>query len=206
MKSSHHFRVTAKPGITLLGHYLWWTKPTLVQGLSTSSTECSRPASHSIRTWHQFRLDRQNGIYKAEEGWRFLPGEHQKEVDNLSFFSFLTAGKRIEVCKTALVGKHVFENVLSEAQKEEVVSFANTRLQEGAVVSSWKNKIMVDIDEKTRYLYLAYAMDELGIEHGLKSFYCIYIKNPFMIETYDDNLWEIASEMLEKKYGITVSI
>lgn len=116
------------------------------------------------------------------------------------------SGKRVEVCKTALVGKHLFENVLNEAQKEEVVSFANTRLQEGAVVSSWKNKTTNDIDKKTRYLYLAYAMDELGIEHGLKGFYCVYIKNPFIIETYAEILWETASQMLEKKYGITVSI
>ena len=116
--------------------------------------------------------------------------------------------KRANVCKTALVGKYVFENILNDGQKEKVISFANIRLQEGAVTSMGKRRTINDIYEKVRYLYFAYAIDELGIDYRLKGFpiYFTYIKNPFMIETYDDNLWGIASELLEEKHGIKVSI
>ena len=118
------------------------------------------------------------------------------------FVRGMTIGKKIEVCKTALLGKYMFDSILSERQKEEVISFANRRLREGGIL----DRTIDDIDEKTRYLLIAYAIDELGIEHGLKGFHCIYIKNPFMIKTYDKNLWETASQLLEKDYGITIQV
>lgn len=128
----------------------------------------------------------------------------------IRIYLFIRKLKRVNVCKTALVGKYVFENILNDGQKEKVISFANMRLQEGAVTSRGKRRTINDIYEKVRYLYFAYAMDELGIDYRLKGspagIYFTYIKNPFMIETYDDNLWKIASKMLEENHGIKVSI
>ncbi|MEA1995065.1 MAG: hypothetical protein U9N18_02775 [Campylobacterota bacterium] len=48
---------------------------------------------------------------------------------------------------------------------------------------------MDDMDLRVRYVFLALAMAEIGIDHGLKGFQWTYVRNPFMVQTYSGKLW-----------------
>ena len=49
-------------------------------------------------------------------------------------------------------------------------------------------------------------MAELKIDHGLKGFQWTYVKNPFMVQTYDEKLWDATADMLKKKYGLDIGL
>ena len=111
---------------------------------------------------------------------------------------FFSTGRKVEEAKMALVGKYVFEQ-LTDVEKEKVLSLANYRLQEGGYPSTVEN-----LEEKVKWLFWALAMSELGIDHGMKGFRWMYIKNPFMITTLEDAHWKTAAEILSKKNGINI--
>jgi len=101
---------------------------------------------------------------------------------DMGLFDFLLAGKRMEEVKIALVGKHVFDNLVSTDQKNQVIALANQRFREETSPSD--NRAMDDLDLRVRYVFLALAMAQLGIDHGLKGFQWTYVRNPFMVRTY----------------------
>ena len=122
----------------------------------------------------------------------------------MSFLDILFAGKRMEEIKMALVGKHVFDNLISAGQKNRVIALANQRFKEGTSPSD--NRTMDDIDLRVRSVFLALAMAEIGIDHDLKGFQWTYVKNPFMVQTYDQKLWRATIDVLKKKYGLAMSL
>jgi len=122
----------------------------------------------------------------------------------MGLLDLLFAGKRMEEIKMALVGKHKFDSLISADQKNQVITLANQRLREGTSPSD--KSTMDDLNLRVRYVFLALAMAELGIDHGLKGFQWTYVRNPFMVRYYDENLWGAATDMLRKKYGLNVSL
>ncbi len=122
----------------------------------------------------------------------------------MGLLDLLFAGKRVEEIKMALVGKHVFDSLISADQKKQVTALANQRLREGTFPSD--NCTMDDLDVRVRHVFLGLAMAELGIDHGLNGFQWTYVRNPFMVRYYDENLWGAAADMLRKKYGLDVSL
>lgn len=77
----------------------------------------------------------------------------------MGFFDILFAGKRMEEIKMAIVGKHVFENLIEPDQKTQVITLANQRFSEGT--SSSDKHTMDDLDLRVRFVFLALAMAEL---------------------------------------------
>lgn len=122
----------------------------------------------------------------------------------MGLLDFLFAGKRMEEVKMALVGKHVFENLLNSDQKYQVIELANQRFSEGTSPSD--KRTMDDLDLRVRSVFLALAMAELEMDHGLKGFQWTYVRNPFMVQTYDERLWSATTDMLKKKYGLDMSL
>jgi hypothetical protein len=125
-------------------------------------------------------------------------------MSEMGLLDFLFAGKRMEEIKMALVGKHVFDNLISADQKNQVIALANQRFRERTSPSD--NRAVGDLDLRVQYVFLALAMAELGIDHGLKRFQWSYVRNPFMVQAYDEKLWGAASDMLRKEYGLNVSL
>ncbi|RLB88639.1 MAG: hypothetical protein DRH50_14920 [Deltaproteobacteria bacterium] len=122
----------------------------------------------------------------------------------MGLLDFLSAGKRMEEIKMALVGKHVFENLINPDQKSRVITLSNQRFSEGTSPSD--KRTMDDLDLRVRFVFLALAMAELKIDHGLKGFQWTYVKNPFMVQTYDEKLWDATADMLKKKYGLDIGL
>lgn len=122
----------------------------------------------------------------------------------MGMLDFVFAGKRMEEIKMALVGKHVFDNLINADQKNQVISLANKRFSEGTSPSD--KRTMDDLDLKVRSVFLALAMAELEIDHGLRGFQWTYVKNPFMVQTYDERLWDATTEALRKKYGLDTTL
>ena len=98
-------------------------------------------------------------------------------MSDMGLFDFLFAGKRMEEIKMALVGKHVFDNLISADQKNQVIALANQRFREGTSPSD--NRTMDDLDLRVQYVFLALAIAEIGIDHGLNGFQWTYLRNPF---------------------------
>ena len=122
----------------------------------------------------------------------------------MGFFDFVFAGKRMEEIKMALVGKYVFDALINDDQKSQVVTLANQRFKEGTSPSD--SRSIDDLDLRIRYIFFALAMAELGIDHGLKGFQWTYVRNPFVVRTYDEKLWRTTIESLKKKYTLNVSL
>ena len=118
-------------------------------------------------------------------------------------FRPLNTGKKIAELEMALIGKHVFANLASEAQKKQIIERVNYRLREGGIT----DRNIDDLNTKVKYLFIALAMRELGFDQDLlKDFHFIDIRNPFIIVSYEDVLWTTASEVLQKKYAIKMNI
>lgn len=99
----------------------------------------------------------------------------------MSFFDFLLAGPRMEEIKMALVGKYVFESLKDEKLKNEIAEFANNRLKEGLariVKANDRDPSLEKRDPRTKYLFYALTMMELGIDHGIMKFQWSYVRNP----------------------------
>ena len=125
----------------------------------------------------------------------------------MGFWDLLTAGPKMEEVKMALVGKYVFENLNDEELKNDIVKFANNRLKEGYTRFGREHEhTLEEYDPKTKYLFYALAMMELGIDHGVNKFQWSYVKNPLRARRYDDRLWEAAEDLLRKRHGIKVSL
>ena len=114
----------------------------------------------------------------------------------------LTAPGKIEHIKMALVAKHIFDNLLKEDQKAQVLALANERLNEG--ISRDRN--IDDLNPRVRYIFFALAMAELGIEHGLKRFEWSYVRNPLMLESYNERLWRATIDMVLRDFGLDVML
>lgn len=121
----------------------------------------------------------------------------------MGLMDHLLAGPRIEQNKMALIGKYLFENKLDNEHRKSVVALANQRLREGR--GGYPGTID-EVDKKVRYLFLALCMQQLGIDHGLKGFQWLYVRNPFSLEVHDDRSWRLASKILADKHGLLVSI
>lgn len=113
-----------------------------------------------------------------------------------------TAPGKMEHIKMALVAKHIFDNLLQEDQKNQVLSLASERLKEGTS----PDRNINDLNPRVRYTFFALAMAELGIEHGLKRFEWSYIRNPFILETYNDRLWRVTIDMVQRDFGLDVRL
>ena len=123
----------------------------------------------------------------------------------MRLLKFLTAGKKMEEIKMALVGKYVFNNLKDDKLKDQIANFANSRFKEGYAVQGYKqNHNLDEVHFGTKYLFYALAMMEMGIDHNVKKFQWTYVRNPIMIRNYDKELWEVIQEVLEKKHGIKV--
>ena len=70
----------------------------------------------------------------------------------MGFFDFLFAGKRMEEIKMALVGKYVFDALISDDQNSQVVTLANQRFKEGTSPSD--SRSIDDLDLRIRYFFL----------------------------------------------------
>ena len=127
----------------------------------------------------------------------------------MGFWDLLTAGPKMEEIKMALVGKYVFESLKNEKLRNEIVEFANNRFKDGYARLGMANDRRPSLekhDPKTKYLFYALAMMELGIDHGIMKFQWSYVKNPLRVRHYDDRLWESAADVLRKRHGINVSL
>ncbi|MCK4348137.1 MAG: hypothetical protein KAW47_05920 [Thermoplasmatales archaeon] len=128
----------------------------------------------------------------------------KKEIIKMGFFDLLFAGKRMEEIKMALVGKYVFDALINDDQKSQVATIANQRFKEGTSPSD--SRSIDDLDLRVRYIFFGLAMAELGIDHGLNGFQWTYVRNPFVVRTYDEKLWRTTIESLNKKYTLNVSL
>ena len=119
----------------------------------------------------------------------------------MGLFSFLTAPKKMMEIEMALVGKHVYKNILTDIQRKEVHDLSDVRHKENI---STRN--IDDEDIRFRYLMYALAMMELGIPTSVTGFQWTYVRNPMMVKTYDEELWKISSDILSKRYGVNVTL
>ena len=122
----------------------------------------------------------------------------------MGLFDFLFAGKRMEEIKMALVGKYVFDVLINDDQKSQVATLANQRFKEGTSPSD--SRSIDDLDLRVRYILFALAMAELGIDHGLNGFQWTYVRNPFVVQAYDERLWRATIRSFNKKYILNVSL
>ena len=125
----------------------------------------------------------------------------------MGLWDLFTAGPKMEEIKMALVGKHVFEHLKDEAIKSKIIEFANNRMKEGyAYLGIEQEHTLEEFDPKSKYLFYALAMMELGVDHGIANFRWSYVKNPLRVRRYDNRLWESSVDVLRKRHGIKVSI
>ena len=126
----------------------------------------------------------------------------------LIIFLFLKSignANKITEIKVAFVGKYVFDN-LSDDQKNKIIKLSNKRLIEGFRGIYKEGEITLENEAPiVRYIFYALAMMETGIEHGVKKFQWMYVRNPLKIRNYDKKLWDKAMEQLKKYHGIEVS-
>lgn len=114
----------------------------------------------------------------------------------------LTAPGKMEHIKMVLIAKHIFDNLLKEDQKRQVLALANERLEEG----SSRDRDIDNLNPRVRYTFFALAMAELGIEHGLRQFEWSYVRNPFILETYNETLWRATIDMVRRDFGLNVTL
>ena len=114
----------------------------------------------------------------------------------------LTAPGKMEHIKMVLIAKHIFDNLLKEDQKRQILALANERLEEG----SSRDRDIDNLNPRVRYTFFALAMAELGIEHGLRQFEWSYVRNPFMLETYNETLWRATIDMVRRDFGLNVTL
>ncbi|MFQ5442973.1 MAG: hypothetical protein ACE5EB_09685 [Thermodesulfobacteriota bacterium] len=120
----------------------------------------------------------------------------------MGFLDFLTpvqTGKKIIEIQIALIGKHVFDNLLSEEEKQELRDFVNNGLETGGV-----DKTFDGLDVRVRYLLVALAMKKTGVDRGLLKDFKVFVKDPFAIEKYSQALIAAAAKTVRQKYEIEV--
>jgi hypothetical protein len=125
----------------------------------------------------------------------------------MGLWDLLTAGPKMEEIKMSLIGKYVFDKLKDEEIKKQIIEFANNRMKEGYERLGFQHEHTLDeFDPRTKYLFYALAMMELGIDHKVKNFQWSYVKNPLRVRRHDDRLWEASSDVLRKRHGIIVSL
>jgi len=127
----------------------------------------------------------------------------------MGFLDFLMAGPRVEHAKTAIVGKYVFDSIEDQSLKEQIVAQAIKILHDNSpfrVTIEKSIKRFQEMNDRVRYIFIAMAMAELGIDHHLSGFYASFPRNFFSVELYSENIWNTARKILSKKYGISVDI
>jgi len=118
----------------------------------------------------------------------------------MGFLDFLTpvqTGKKIIEIQLALVGRHVFDNLLKEEEKQKVIDFVNNGLETSKV----KKKID-DLDVRVRYLLIALAMKKLGLDKEFLKDFKVFVKDPFAIAKYSPALTAAATKTVRQKYEI----
>jgi len=125
----------------------------------------------------------------------------EKGGTDMGLLDIIFAGKRIEEIKMAYIGKHVFENLKDPNLKAEIVAFANRRLRKGLPPGAWDDGLE-NVDERVRYVFYTMAMAEMRIDHGVSGYQWCFVRNPFRVTIYGDNLWRAASNILKRKHHI----
>ncbi len=119
----------------------------------------------------------------------------------LDYLSPVKTGRKILELEMALLGKHIYETLSAEEEKEKIRDFINSGLEKGG----YKDKNMDNVDEKVRYLLTALTMKKTGIDHGVLKNVKIFVKNPFAIEKYSKALTAAAMKAVREKHGIEAS-
>lgn len=121
----------------------------------------------------------------------------------MGFFDYLSpvkTGKKILELQLALAGKHVFNNISTEAEKERIMDFIRKGLDKGG----YEDKKIDELDIKVRYLLIALAMKKIGLDKGELKDLKVFVKNPFAIEKYSAALCAVAKKAVQDKQGIDV--
>ena len=118
----------------------------------------------------------------------------------MGLWDLITAGPKIEEIKMAFVGKYAFDR-LEEPQRIRVEDLVKKRFSE-----AYRHLEFDSECERTRYIFYALAMWELGINHGITGYQWYYVKRPAMTAIIDERLWETTQRIMKKDYGIQMNI
>lgn len=121
-----------------------------------------------------------------------MPNKGMVEMDSLDM------ERKVEVARMALIGRYLFER-LKDEEKERVIDVANRRLR-----TMGYPRFIDEFEDKIQWFFWALSLEELGFDHGLKSFKWISVKDPFTVATFEDAHWKAAGKMLRKKNGIDI--
>lgn len=139
-------------------------------------------------------------------------GYHANKVSEggiMGLLDIILAGPRVEHAKTALVGKYVFDNASAQLKKD-ITNHSIDYFHKNRPIQSFAKEESATkyhgMHDKVRFIFVAAAITEMGIDHKLKGFYMSFPNNPFTVEFYGDNIWWAAKQRLLKEYGISVEI
>lgn len=123
----------------------------------------------------------------------------------MGLLNFIMSAPRIEQIKMAYVGRYVYNRIADLELKSELYWHANEQANYYLNSSSkFDEDYLENMSMRTQYVVLALAMMEMDIDHGLPNFQWYFVKRPLLVEDYNDNLWHLAIESLNKRSGINV--
>ncbi len=118
----------------------------------------------------------------------------------LDYLNPVKTGKKLLELQMALIGKHVFNNLLTEEERDEVNTFVTKGLKKGKL----SDEKIAGLDDKVRYLLIALTMKKTGADYGKLKGFKIYVQNPFAIEKYSAALCATAEKVVKEKHDIEV--
>ena len=123
----------------------------------------------------------------------------------MGLLNFVLSAPRMEHIKMAYVGRYVYQNIQNAEMKTKLYWHANE--QANYFVNSSNKFDLYYLENqtmRTQYVALALSMMQLGISHGLQNYQWYFVKKPFVVEYYDDDLWHLSKKSLMIKSGIDV--
>jgi len=121
-------------------------------------------------------------------------------------FRGVSGALNIETAKNGLLAKYFFNKKCSEEQKLRIMTLANQQFDgDKKRMGMRDNREVEDLPDRVKYLFYAYIMNYLDFNPLYPKFFWKKIGNPFESEYYEDSTYTLASEVIKKDYGISVS-
>lgn len=123
-----------------------------------------------------------------------------------AIFGGISSALQIETAKNGLLAKHFFNNKCSEEQKLKIVTFANQQFDADKIRMGTRDSQAVEnLPDRVKYLFYAHVMKSLGFNPLSAKFFWKDISNPFESKYYEDRIYTMASDIIKKDYGISVT-
>lgn len=122
----------------------------------------------------------------------------------MGFFDYLSpvkTGKKLLELQMALIGKHVFNNLCTDEEKNQINDFVNNGLKKGKLT----DEKIAALGDKERYLLIALTMKKNGLDKDMLKGFKVYVQNPFAIAKYSAALSSAAEKVVKEKHGIDIS-